>query len=103
MRRLNDRFSEYELAKDEDFVHRLRVLLTGNEGKQLSDVLPRSSLNWELDMPRSGNGCRSVITGQIPSGAIPRSRHAYTSLSSIGSLATPIPVENRQQDRGVPG
>lgn len=47
MRHLNDRFGEYELAKDEDFDHREKVLLTDREGQSLDDVLPRLSLVWE--------------------------------------------------------
>lgn len=47
MRHLNDRFGEYELAKDEDFVGREQVLLAGREWQSLEDVLPRSSLIWE--------------------------------------------------------
>lgn len=47
MRHLNDRFGEYELANDEDFDHRERVLLTGRDGQSLEDVLPSSSLIWE--------------------------------------------------------
>lgn len=52
MRHLNDRFSEYQLARDEDFEHRERVLLTGRDGARLEDVLPRSSLVWEKEYAR---------------------------------------------------
>ena len=47
MQHLNDRFSEYELGRDEDFDYRESVLLSGRNGKSLTDVLPRSSLVWE--------------------------------------------------------
>ena len=47
MRHLNDRFSEYQLGRDEDFELREKVLLTGRQGKKLEDVLPRASLVWE--------------------------------------------------------
>ncbi|MEM7557814.1 MAG: hypothetical protein AAF394_01700 [Planctomycetota bacterium] len=43
---LNDRFSEYELGKDENFEAREQVLLTGRK-KELEAVLPNSSLVWE--------------------------------------------------------
>ncbi|QDT03107.1 hypothetical protein K227x_14870 [Rubripirellula lacrimiformis] len=47
MRHLNDRFGEYELAEDEDFERREKVLLAGRDGQALENVLPRSSLVWE--------------------------------------------------------
>lgn len=49
MRHLNDRYSEYQLARDEDFEHREAVLLTGRTGVRLEDILPRSSLVWEME------------------------------------------------------
>jgi hypothetical protein len=49
MRHLNDRFSEYQLGRDEDFDHRTKVLLAGGKGEALSDALPRSSLVWEQE------------------------------------------------------
>ncbi len=49
MRHLNDRFSEYQLGRDEDFEHREAVLLAGRAGAKLEDVLPRSSLVWEKE------------------------------------------------------
>lgn len=47
MRHLNDRFSEYELGRDEDFEEREKVLLSGRRASKLEDVLPNSSLIWE--------------------------------------------------------
>lgn len=49
MQHLNDRFSEYKLGQDEDFELREKVLLTGRKGEKLEDILPRSSLLWELE------------------------------------------------------
>ena len=49
MRHLNDRFHEYQLARDEDFELREQTLLSGRAGSKLEDVLPRSSLVWEKE------------------------------------------------------
>jgi hypothetical protein len=49
MRHLNDRFSEYQLGRDEDFDYREKVLLSGRKGERLADVLPGSSLIWERE------------------------------------------------------
>jgi hypothetical protein len=49
MLHLNDRFHGYHLARDEDFEHRERVLLTGTNGARVEDVLPRCSLVWEKE------------------------------------------------------
>lgn len=49
MRHLNDRFSEYQLGRDEDFDYRQSVLLSSNPGKTLAEILPRCSLLWELE------------------------------------------------------
>lgn len=48
VRHLNDRFSEYELGKDEDFDQRAKTILTNRKGENIDEVVPRSSLVWEL-------------------------------------------------------
>ena len=48
MRHLNDRFQEYELGHDEDFEGRLKTLLGEHSGSRLEDLLPHSSLIWEM-------------------------------------------------------
>lgn len=47
MRHLNDRFGEYQYARDEDFYEREKVILTGRTSISLESLLPHCSLVWE--------------------------------------------------------
>lgn len=49
MRHLNDRFTEYQFARDEDFDYREQVLLEGRTNVALAELLPHCSLVWEKE------------------------------------------------------